>query len=250
MLKFFKSISILLSLMMLQGITISPLFAQDSDETTRQLLRILWGRDAYGYAQWSYYANIESSEIEGTPYLFGDFTDGVIRLENNQESNVMPMNFNVYDQEIIVEGEEGYLALKGEEIESFKLITRDAVHNYVRGFQATGLDRDEFVRIIVKGEMSFLYKPHISLREAQGSGYGSSTGKEFEFNERYYIHKNGKTDRLRRLNKKHVLRLFDDMRDAMERYAESNELNLGEVEDVAKLVEYYNSVSDSDSGSA
>lgn len=236
--------------MMLQGITISPLFAQDSDETTRQLLRILWGRDAYGYAQWSYYANIESSEIEGTPYLFGDFTDGVIRLENNQESNVMPMNFNVYEQEIVVEGEEGYLALKGEQIESFRLITRDAVHEYTRGFQATGLDRDEFVRILVKGKMALLYKPHVSLREAQGSGYGSSAGKEFEFNERYYIHKNGETNRLRRLGEKHVFRLFDQFKDEMKRYAENEDLDLETEDGVARLIEYFNTVSQTNSGAA
>lgn len=231
---------------------LSPVaLAQDGNETSRNILRNLWGQDSQQFIGGNMIPSITNNNIKGSPYLFSDFTDGLIITGNNQESNVMPMNFNVYDQEIVIRGEGGYLAIEGDKVQGFRLITSDNVHEYVRGFDSSNLKNDEYVRVLVKGEMAFLYKPEVSIRGSESTAsYGSTPEREFVFREHYFIHQNGETERIRRLNKRHVLRLFDDMRDEMERYAEKNNLDLEREQDVAKLIGYYNSVSGQNSGSA
>lgn len=238
-------------LLTLSVVTSTIAVAQDGNETSRNILRELWGQDRQQFTVGNMIPSIQNENIKGSPFLFNDFTEGIVITRDNKQSNVMPMNFNVYDQEIVIRGERGYLAIQGDNLQGFRLITSDEIHEYIRGLDASDLKRDEYVRVMVKGEMALLYKPEVTIRGSESvASYGSTPEREFIFKERYYVQRDGEIERLRRLSRRHILRFFDDKRDLMESYAKSKELDLGEAEDVAKLIEYYNSVMDEDSGSA
>jgi hypothetical protein len=75
--------------------------------------------------------------------------------------------------------------------------------------------------------------------------YGSATQiDEYTTSEELYIHKENKTEQIRRVRERSILRSIDSHQNQMEQFVEDNQLDLRSYNDIKRFFDYYNSLSE------
>lgn len=183
----------------------------------------------------------EATETTGTPYLFPDFQDGHIVLTNGQTTNVLELRYNTYEQTL--EFLDGYSALRmdPDHIQEFELFVDNTVYKFEKGYDARRLSEDDFVRLIIDDEIKFMAKHTTSFQEDVAS-YGTATQQdEYISDVTYYIQiGDGDIERIRSLNERRVMRQLNQFDDKVEEFANRNDTDFSDPDDVEELFQYYN----------
>lgn len=184
-----------------------------------------------------------ATNVEGTPYLFEEFYEGVVALKNGHTTQPLQIRYNTHTQSIDFMSGNLAFNVEGDNIESFYLTANGSEIKFVKGYDGSRLSEDDFVEIIVDGEAMFLARHHTTLFEDTAS-YGSATRNDIYRSDVTYYIKIGddNPNRLRSLNERRVMNNFDRFEDELEQYADQNNIDFSEKEDVARLVRYYNSL--------
>lgn len=183
-----------------------------------------------------------SVDIKGSPYYNDTFKDGFVTLFNNSKTETLSMNYNIYENRIEYTDGNTILAINGSQIKEFTFTENGINQTFRKGFSASGLDANEFVHVLVDGNAKLLIKNEVSYQQ-DISSYGVATQQdEYISNQRIYFHIDGETDRVRRMRERSVIRSFNQHRDRLEKYTAQNNLDLSELNDVKRLLEYYNSI--------
>lgn len=183
-----------------------------------------------------------TTEIIGSPYFHDAFTTGYVTLFNNDKTETLTMNYNIYENRIEYSDGNTILAIDGNQIKEFIFNHNGTNQTFRKGYSARGLDANEFVQVMVDGPAKLLVKNEVSYLQ-DVSSYGTATQRdEYVSNTRVYVHIDGETDRIRRLRERSVLRSFDSHREQLEQYTNENNLDLSELEHVKRLFDYYNSL--------
>lgn len=209
--------------------------SQSSSEITTEDMRDMMNTDRIPVQQ--------ATETTGTPYLFPDFHDGHILLTNGQKTNVLALRYNTYEQTL--ELLDGYSALRmdPDHIQEFELFIDNKVYMFEKGYDARRLSEEDFVRIIIDDEIKFMAKHSTSFQESVAT-YGSATQQdEYLSDITYYIRVgDGDIERIRSLNERRVMRQIDHFNDRVREFANSNNTDFSDPNDVIELLQYYNSL--------
>ena len=231
--RFFK---LLLSIVLISTICVlAPHVAisQSSSEISTEDIRDMMQTDRIPVQQ--------ATETSGTPYLFPDFQDGHIVLTNGQTTNVLELRYNTYEQTL--EFLDGYSALRmdPDHIQEFELFLENTVYKFEKGYDARRLSEDDFVRLIIDDEIKFMAKHSTSFQEDVAS-YGTATQQdEYISDVTYYIQVgDGDIERIRSLNERRVMRQIDQFEDKVEEFANRNNTDFSDPNDVEELFRYYN----------
>ncbi|CAN5128942.1 hypothetical protein BH23BAC3_BH23BAC3_14680 [soil metagenome] len=185
----------------------------------------------------------QAVETKGSPFFNDDFADGSVTFKNGQTTNVLPLRFNAYEGTVQFRDGNNILAIDSNTIEEFELYAADGIIRFTKGYDARRLSEDEFVAVLADGNAKFMVKYSVNYHE-DVSGYGQATQvEEYVPSENYYVKiGDGDVDRIRSLSQRRVMRTFPSHTDQLEEYANQNNIQFDNVQDVAKIFNHYNSL--------
>lgn len=185
----------------------------------------------------------QAVETKGSPFFNDEFADGSVTFKNGLTTNVLPLRYNAYEGTVQFRDGDNILAINSITIDEFELYAADGIIRFAKGYDARRLSEDEFVAVLADGDAKFMVKYSVNYHE-NVSGYGRATQvEEYVPSENYYVKfGDGEVDRLRRLNQRRVMRTFPSHTDQLEEYANQNNIQFDNVQDVARLFNHYNSL--------
>jgi hypothetical protein len=181
--------------------------------------------------------------IEGSPYLYTDFYTGQISLKNGHTTQPMPIRYNSHEQTIEFRYNNNLFTLTGDGVQSFEFKVDDRVYTFRQGYESRRLSEDDFVQVLAEGKITLLVRHHTSFfRDA--ISHGNATRQDYYDSSQTYFIKVGDSDpeRLRNLRERRVMGYIDQHKDRVESFAKSNNIDFTDSADVAKLLNYYNSL--------
>lgn len=130
-----------------------------------------------------------------------------------------------------------------DHIKEFELFIDNKQYKFEKGYDARRLSEDDFVRIIIDDEIKFMAKHSTSFQEGVAT-YGSATQQdEYISDVTYYIQiGDGDIERIRSLNERRVMRQIDRFNDRVEEFANSNNIDFSDPNDVEELFQYFNNL--------
>ena len=184
-----------------------------------------------------------ATNVEGSPYMFDEFYEGVVELTNGHTTQPLQIRYNTHEQSIDFMSGNLAFNVEGENIESFHFTANGKEYKFIKGYDASRLSEDDFVEVVVNGEVKFLARHHTSFFEDSAS-YGSATKNNiYRSDVTYYVKVGDKSpERLRSLNKRRVMNNIDRFEDELEQYADQNNIDFSDKEDVARLIRYCNTL--------
>ena len=184
-----------------------------------------------------------ATNVEGSPYMFDEFYEGVVELKNGHTTEPLQIRYNTHEQSIDFMSGNLAFNVEGENIESFHFTANGKEYTFIKGYDASRLSEDDFVEVVVDGEVKFLARHHTAFFEDSAS-YGSATKNNiYRSDVTYYVKVGDKSpERLRSLNKRRVMNNIDRFEDELEQYADQNNIDFSDKEDVARLIRYCNTL--------
>lgn len=186
----------------------------------------------------------QAVNVEGSPYLFEDFYEGVVFLKNGRTTRSVHIRYNTHTQSIDFMSANQSFNVGLDNIESFSITIEGKQHTFTNGFDASGISEEDFLEIVVDGNATFAVRHNTNFMENTAS-YGTATQQDkYITSETFYI-RVGEDDfnRIRRPNNRRILRNFPDFGDELDDFVDENDLDLSEKEDIAQLTAYYNTLS-------
>ena len=232
-----RLLTLFISILFIFGYTFTPstLLGQDRQELSTQDMRDLMNTTQMPLRH--------ATETTGTPYLYDSFHDGSIVLANGQTTNVIPIRYNAYEQTLEFRDGESAFVMDPNTIEEFEIYEDNSIHTFKKGYDSRRLSEDEFVRMIIDDEVKFMAKHTVSFQQGVAT-YGSATQQdEYLSDVTYYLKVgDGDVNRLRRLNERRVMRNIDHYEDEIEDFADHNNIDFSDPNDLEKLLLHYNSL--------
>ena len=181
--------------------------------------------------------------IEGSPYFVEDFYEGSVYLGNGRVTRSVPIRYNTHEHSIDFMSANEVFSVGMENISSFEFSMDGETYTFSKGFEAGGISNDDFVEVAEEGAAAFIIRHNTTLFEDAAS-YGVATQENrYITSETFYIRVgDGDFNRIRRPNKRRVIRSFPDHRDELESYADQQRLDFSDKKDIARLTAYYNSI--------
>ncbi len=193
------------------------------------------------------YKQSQYPDIKGSPYLNDHWQEADILLKSGQQFNKVKINLNLYTQELIILTQTGREVLVQEGVvHSFIVSDSDANGNlsarqFITGLKGPEKDSEKgFFEGITDGRASLL---RLTKKKIANNNSALSPGdnKEFQDAETYYIWFNNELKPCGK-NADFYVQLFNDQREKIKGYINSNGLKLKRPEDIQRLVEFYNTL--------
>ncbi|MEX0661873.1 MAG: hypothetical protein WEA58_09660 [Balneolaceae bacterium] len=209
--------------------------SQSNDNVTRTEIREMVNTNCIPVRQ--------TTETSGSPYLFDEFIDGAVVLANRKTTDVLPIRYNSYKQTLEFRDGNYAYEMNPDHVNAFEMYIDDTVYKFTKGYDARRLSNDEFVRLIIDDDVKFMVKHSTSFQEAVAS-YGSATQQDkYTSDESFYIKVGeGNVNRIRRLNKRLVMRNIDSHEREVRDFADENNIDFSDPDDVEDLLLHYNSL--------
>jgi hypothetical protein len=182
------------------------------------------------------------TEIEGSPHEVSDFVLGVVVTKSDLKYENIPLRFNIYNDEMEFKSDEGtILSLSPPEFIDFIMIGEE---KYIYAPYAIGnkILRGYF-KVMAEGKVSLLVKQNINLKEAElPQAYKDAQPARFvRMTDDFYI-RTEQSEAYPVSNKKELTGLLEDKAKEIEDYLKKNKTRFNRLEDMQKLVNYYNTL--------
>lgn len=184
-------------------------------------------------------------EVSGSPFYCEDFIRGTVYLSNGALVENALLNYDAYADKLT------YLETGKKRVIATNSVSRFVMDGscgepalqavFKSGYEFGDYDKQGFFQVLYEGEhLSLLKKTSVEIVDTPVPGTnGAQVDKVFVRRERYFLlDEDGAAQRIRKLNKKHVLRAFSEP-DKLKKYVSAANLDLGLERDVASLTAYY-----------
>ncbi len=170
------------------------------------------------------------THVEGSPYLFEDWKAGVVRLKSGATYKDIMLKYDQVAEELLFR-HNGQALTFVEPVIEFRFTGGPL---YRAGYG------NSFHEILSDGGTKLIRRKMKQVTENREYNSASVTRKFVEV-EALFIVKGGEPVRVRK-DKKSVLAALGDKTPQLENYIRSERLNLRQEADIARLVEYYNTL--------
>ncbi len=170
------------------------------------------------------------THVEGSPYLFTDWTQGVVKLKNGTTYKDIPLKYDQVAEELLF-SHNGQALTFVDPVVEFRF--KDGP--LFRSGYGTG-----FYEILSDGGTKLIRRRFKQISESKEYNSASVTKKFLEL-ESLYIVKGGELIKIRK-DKKSVLAALGDKAEQLESHIRSEKLNLKNEAAIASLVDYYNTL--------
>jgi len=189
---------------------------------------------------------VTRSEVYGYPFLFNDWADGVVILENNKNIPAK-LKLDVNTEMVLFQDKNGQALELKNKYNSITLNTADKDISdinplvFVSGYPETGKQTESSIyQLIGDGKVKLLkyYKKELSEHREDTSSVITS---RYRLVRSYYIFKN---NGLRQVlpNKKSFLKALDDHGGQLASYLQTSNVNFDSDIDLKKLMDWYNAL--------
>lgn len=201
---------------------------------------------AYSQAQEVYMSDVSGTalrkdsryaEVEGTPFLYTDWSDGVVVFKSNKVIKSIPLKYNIESEDIYFKSPQtGNEMLFVDPVASFKIngITFQNGFNPIDSYS-----NKTYYQVLSDGRVKLLKKTNKTIMEV--TEYNAPKRRVFKENFSYYV-ANEKNDLTKVKKDNSILNLLKDKEDLVKAFVSKNKLNLKKDEDLSKVFDYYNSL--------
>jgi len=185
---------------------------------------------------------IPYANIKGDPYYFKDFQKGKLIVNTGQKVDVN-LRYDIYANEMhINNNNEIYAIIHPEKI---KLIEVDSIKfiysDYVKSPDDKTPGKGSYFILETAGKCNLLLKKNIRIQDAEPAKlYQDAKPPKFILTTDTYYLKTGDNPAVRIKSKNDLISMLSDKKDALLRYISSEKLGTKNVEDLVKIVSYYN----------
>ncbi len=188
--------------------------------------------------------NEHYQNIEGNPYMFDNFQAGTVKLKNGN-SFVGMLQYDIYAGILYFKKNDTNYAIDlPNEIEYITLNESKLIYsNYIPAKPAKETTDSTYFEIVIDAKCQLLAKKNVSIKEGvQGNGIVLSTPTRFnKKNDTYYIKIDDKPA-IEIKNNQSLIAIFEKKSNSIETFIEKENLSYKRVEDLKKIVNYYNTL--------
>ena len=191
----------------------------------------------------------QKGETTGSIYIAEDWYSGSLELIDGRVVANYPLKYNIRNNEIEINTEEGVRIVNYSMIKDFAWMnTTKGVELFQNCDSYTKNNEDlnltGFFQVLVDGKTKLFIKSKIDLVESNynvAMNAGSKSDK-FVKKDEYYIYKDEQLHKILK-SKGSVLNVLKDKKKEVKNYAKNNDLKFRVIEDLVKIIEYYNTLS-------
>jgi len=186
--------------------------------------------------------NLAEGEIEGSPYLNETFAEGTVYTIQNDKYTGIPLRYNAYNDEIEFRNEKDEILALYPPESIDKVEIGNLKMEYIPYIFAKNT-RNGYFELIAKGNASLFVKHEIVFKDAEEPGaYKEAAPARFVKNpDAYYIQINNEPAEVVS-NKKSLLEILSDQYDEIDTFFKKNKIKTNNIDDLTKLVKYYNTL--------
>jgi len=177
------------------------------------------------------------ADIQGTPYLFDDWSPGSAATENGKAYNNLKLKYNIkVNQLLFLNDNNESLGFK-EPVKTFTIKNM----SFVNGFPSVDLQTTStFYQVLADGKVKLLkyYRKVIEERQTYGA---TAVEKSYRQSQYYYILKDNKMIKIRP-DKKLIIGALPDHAAQLAAYIKDNNVNLKDDAGLAQIITYYNTL--------
>jgi len=178
--------------------------------------------------------------IEGSQYVSEIYKKGETLMGDKTQTSAL-MRYDAYNEvvEILDKGEPRELLRR----KNIKAVIDDVVYEVVE-FKEAGRTKLGYLNPLNDGETILYYRPKKQFVQAKNpeNGYEEYQPPTFLDVSLFYIKKGDKPAEKVSLNRGRILRTLADQKSILKKFIEEHDLSLNKVEDVAKVLVYYNTI--------
>jgi hypothetical protein len=184
------------------------------------------------------------SDVVGSPYVNAEWGKGTVTLKDNKMYSNIDLKYSDYDDAVYFRNAEQKMQGFAMPVVDFTISYTEGgnpvLKHYRNGYHIQGYDSNAYFEVFSEGKAQFLKKTKKKI-ETQ-SVYGSTgSDKSFITTTKYFLVNGGKSSIVKK-DKKVILEALGDKQTELEAYIKSNNLNLKDENDIAKLLTYYNTI--------
>ena len=185
---------------------------------------------------------LTESDISGSAYLNKEFINGTIYTVQKEKFANVPLRYNVYSDEMEFKNQnEEILAIAVPEIIK-KIDIGDITFRYIPYLAGQNV-KNGYFELITDGKASLYIRHEIIFKDAEKAGaYKDPSPPSFIKNPNEYYIQVGENAATLVKNKKSLPEIFPDNQDKIETFIKKNKTKTNELESIAELVNYYNSL--------
>jgi len=183
-------------------------------------------------------------DIKGDPYIFRDFQKGVLSVLNDQKFDV-EIRYDLYANQMHLKNkDEIYAIIHPEKVQLIEAGDYKFIYSaYLNSPKDDEPSRSSYFIIKTGGKCALLVKKNIRIQDAQlPTLYQEAKPAKFVLTADTYFLKNDGSNAVGIKNKKDLLKVLADKSDAVKSFISSNKLGVKDIEDLEKIVVYYNSL--------
>lgn len=179
------------------------------------------------------------SGIRGTPFQTDKWYKGSVMTTKGIYQN-LELKLDAYDNKLYFNNDDQSFEFQ-DEVTSFTFMPKPAdsstYMHFVKGITGNSLSPNQFVQVLVKGNVT-LYKSDIKAL-TEMSEINAGMVKTFTTISRYYILKDNIVS-LIKINKSDVLALLKNQEEKINAYMSQHKISLKKESDLIEIVAYYN----------
>ena len=156
---------------------------------------------------------------------------------------VSQLKYNIAEDKLLMRNEQGIFEFPKGSLLSFTLKSNGREYTFISGLEGIQkYNATNFFLVYYNSKKIKLVTKHYAILQNLGSNNYGSTTQEYTYtkDKELYIYKGGKGISIKR-NKKSILEALGGDKKMWDEYIKSNKLDLKREEDVARLIQYYDS---------
>jgi hypothetical protein len=184
-------------------------------------------------------------EVIGDFYMHTDWKEGnVLLFQDNMTIEGYPLKYDIYNDMLEIETEEGVKVIEGYRVKSFVWRKDNGKPTYfssARNYRSETEEITGFFEVLVDGEVPLFTKIAVRIKEPQyyeGIDVGSRDYKIVKNLE--YYHASGRVVESLSRSKKGLLLAFADKEEEMTSFFKKNKINFKDEGDLMESFMYYN----------
>lgn len=188
--------------------------------------------------------DVEYTAIQGDPFIFRNFKIGSLIAFNNEKFNV-EVRYDMYANEMHVKNKDEIFAIIHPE--KVKLIEADDIKfiysQYVKAPGENSNGDSSYFILTVDGKCKLLVKKNVRIQDAEPPKlYQEAKPAKFIATNDLYFLKINENDAIKIKNEKELMTILADKAGELKTYIKTNHLGVSKVDDLSKIVTYYNSL--------
>jgi len=181
-------------------------------------------------------------DIQGDPYIFKDFQKGILYVNSDEKAEV-DIRYDIFaDQMHLKDKDQIYAIIHPEKVKLIEAGSYKFIYSaYLKSPGDKEPEESSYFILRAEGKCMLLLKKNIRIQDPEPPKlYQEAKPAKFVFtSDSYFIKLESKTA-VRIKNKKDLLTVLVDQSDAIDKYITANRLDIRDLNDLEKIVVYYN----------